>query len=249
MGCDLGNYRTASLHTFICGGCPTAEHFFDNKSNMNRETCVFYASWLDAIEAMPDNVRGEALMAILKYALRGETTEKQGAMTKVIMAMAKPVIDTNNKRYENGCKGGEYGKLGGRPKSAENPKETPKKPQENPKETPNGNLGVSVNVNDNVNVNVNDNESVCDKSHNNAPTHTLTHEEEIFNNFISWCEEHAPSVNKFREPLTLDQFVWLASTYKTPLLKRCAAELHNKDAYKKNVRAITAWKSFMAKIV
>lgn len=27
MGCELGNYRTASLHTFICGGCPTAEQF------------------------------------------------------------------------------------------------------------------------------------------------------------------------------------------------------------------------------
>ena len=81
----------------------------------NRDSCVFYASWLDAIEAMPDNVRGEALMAILVYALRGETTEKQGAMTKVIMAMVKPQIEANNKRYENGCKGGEYGKLGGRP--------------------------------------------------------------------------------------------------------------------------------------
>ena len=29
MGCEIGNYRTASLHTFICGGCPTAEQFFD----------------------------------------------------------------------------------------------------------------------------------------------------------------------------------------------------------------------------
>ena len=32
MGCEIGNYRTASLHTFICGGCPTAEHIF-NKIN------------------------------------------------------------------------------------------------------------------------------------------------------------------------------------------------------------------------
>ena len=111
----------------------------------NRDSCVFYASWLDAIEAMPDNVRGEALMAILVYALRGETTEKQGAMTKVIMAMVKPQIEANNKRYENGCKGGEFGKLGGRPKK----EITPNKPQENP-------------YNDNVNDNDNDKDKVTE---------------------------------------------------------------------------------------
>ena len=90
----------------------------------NRDSCVFYASWLDAIEAMPDNVRGEALMAILVYALRGETTEKMGAMTKVIMAMVKPQIEANNKRYENGCKGG-------RPKVEKNQTETKPKPKRN----------------------------------------------------------------------------------------------------------------------
>ena len=231
MGCEIGNYRTASLHTFICGGCPTAEQFFD-KSNMNRETCVFYASWLDAIEAMPEGVRGEALMAILKYALRGETTEKQGAMTKVIMAMAKPVIDTNNKRYENGCKGGEYGKLGGRPKSAENPKETPNKPQENP-------------YNDNVNDNVNDNESVCDKSHNNALTHT---HEEIFEKFKIQCEKVAPLALDFKEPLTVEQFAKLYDKYGWQKIAQCATELHNKEANKKNRRAYTAWKAFIEKI-
>ena len=245
MGCEIGNYRTASLHTFICGGCPTAEQF-SRKSNMNRETCVFYASWLDAIEAMPEGVRGEALMAILKYALRGETTEKQGAMTKVIMAMAKPVIDTNNKRYENGCKGGEYGKLGGRPKSAENPKETPKKPQENPKKTPNGNLGVSVNVNDNDNVNVNDNESVCDKSHNNAPTHTLTHEG--FEKFIDFCRAKAPLSLAFEEQLSVDMFDWLVAKYGLYKVQCCASDLHNKEAYKKNRNANNTYKRWIKNI-
>ena len=210
----------------------------------NRDSCVFYASWLDAIEAMPDNVRGEALMAILKYALRGEATEKQGAMTKVLMAMAKPVIDTNNKRYENGCKGGEYGKLGGRPKTAENPKETPKKPQENPKETPKGKLGVSVNdnVNDNDNDNVND--SVCDKSHK---THAHTHAE-IFEKFKCQCKAVAPLALEFREPLTVEQFAKLYDTYGWQKVARCATELHNKEAYKKNRRAYTAWQAFIEKI-
>lgn len=211
-----------------------------------RETCVFYASWFEAIETMPEAAQSEAYRAVLTYALRGVETAKQGAMTKLIMAMVRPVIDTNNKRYENGCKGGEFGKLGGRPKKVENPKETPKKPQENPKETPYATFGVSVNVNENVNVNVNDNECVCDKSHNNAHTHTRS---EIFQKFISWCDINAPLANAFKEPLTQEHFDWLYSTYKGEKMKRCAAELHNKEACVKNRRAITAWKAYMAKIV
>lgn len=103
---------------------------------IQRETCAFHLSWFEAIETLPKAVQGEAYRAIMMYALRGVEIEEQGQMTRLIMAIAKPVIDTNNKRYENGCKGGEYGKLGGRPitpkKPQNNPKETPKKPQNNP---------------------------------------------------------------------------------------------------------------------
>lgn len=103
---------------------------------INRETCVFHSSWFEAIETLPKAVQGEAYRAIMMYALRGVEIEEQGQMTRLIMAIAKPVIDTNNKRYVNGCKGGEFGKLGGRPKTPKkpqnNPKETPKKPQNNP---------------------------------------------------------------------------------------------------------------------
>ena len=204
----------------------------------NRDSCVFYASWLDAIEAMPDNVRGEALMAILVYALRGETTEKMGAMTKVIMAMVKPQIEANNKRYENGCKGG-------RPKVEKNQNETKPKPNGNQNETKK-NQTVTYNDNDNVNVNVNVNESVCDKSHNNAPTHTLA---EKFENFKIWCEAVAPLALNFKEPLTIENFEWLYNTYGAKKLQQCAADLHNKEAHKSNRRAISAWKKFMANIV
>ena len=186
-------------------------------------------------------------MAILVYALRGETTEKMGAMTKVIMAMVKPQIEANNKRYENGCKGGEFGKLGGRPrkeitpnKPQENPKITPNKPQENPY-----NVNDNDNDNDNVNVNDNVNESVCDKSHNNAHTHTHAKK---FENFIIWCEAVAPLALLFKEPLTVEDFAWLYDKYGAPKVKQCAADLHNKEAYKKNRRAITAWKAFITKI-
>ena len=199
---------------------------------------MFYASWLDAIEAMPDNVRGEALMAILVYALRGETTEKQGAMTKVIMAMVKPQIEANNKRYENGCKGGEFGKLGGRPKK----EITPNKPQENPKITPNKPQENPYNDNVNDNYNVNDNESECEK---NAHAHT---HEEIFEKFKIQCEKVAPLALDFKEPLTVEQFAKLYDKYGWQKVAQCATELHNKEANKKNRRAYTAWQAFIEKI-
>ena len=205
---------------------------------MQRETCVFYASWFEAIETMPEAAQSEAYRAVLTYALRGVETAKQGAMTKLIMAMVRPVIDANNKRYENGCKGG-------RPKAEKpnhNQNETKTKPNHNQNETTSQvRLGDNVNENENVN----DNESVCDKSHNSAHAHTHAKK---FENFKIWCEAVAPLSLAFKEPLTVEDFAWLYDKYGAPKVKQCAAELHNKEAHKKNRRAITAWKAFIGKI-
>ena len=234
---------------------------------MNRETCVFYASWLEAVETMPEAAQGEALKAILTYALRGEEAAKQGAMTKMLMAMVRPIIEANNKRYENGCKGG-------RPKQEKpnhNQTETKTKPNHNQTETktkPNhnqtitkpkpkrnqtettsairlgDNVNVNVNVNDNDNDNDNVNDSVCDKSHK---THAHTHEE-IFEKFKIQCQAVAPLALEFREPLTVEQFAKLYDTYGWQKVAQCATELHNKEANKKNRRAYTAWQAFITKI-
>lgn len=117
-----------------------------------RESFIFYRSFYEALEGMDKESQADCLMALAKYALTGETGEMK-PIVKMFLMMAKPQIDANNKRFENGCKGGEFGKLGGRPRKTpieekeenENPKITPKKPLKNPTETPN--------VNDNVNVN------------------------------------------------------------------------------------------------
>lgn len=204
-----------------------------------RDSCVFYASWLDAAEAMPDSVRGEFLMAALRYALRGETTENMGAMTRALMAMVMPQIEANNRRYENGCKGG-------RPKSEQpnnNQTETKPKPKRNQTKTK-ANQTVTYNDNDNVNdnVNVNDNESVCEK---NAHTHAHT---ELFQKFIIWSKQYAPLSLAFKEPLTQEHFEYLHRTYGAERMKRCAADLHNKEAHKRNRRAITTWQKFIEKM-
>ena len=112
-----------------------------------RESFVFYRSFFEALVGMDKESQADCLMAIADYALNGTEPTLTPAV-RMFFTLIKPQLDANNQRFENGCKGAEFGKLGGRPKKPqENPKETPKKPQENPKQTPN--------VNDNVNVNVN----------------------------------------------------------------------------------------------
>ena len=123
---------------------------------------IFYQSFYDALKELPDDLRLSMYDAISTYALTGEAPEMSG-VGKAVFLLIKPQLDANAQRYENGCKAGEFGALGGRPKKPQenpketprkpqrNPKETPKKPQENPKETPNEN--ENENVNENVNVN------------------------------------------------------------------------------------------------
>ena len=117
---------------------------------MERESFVFYSSFLKAIRAIKKrDIQAELALAIIEYGITGETTEC-GEVVSVAMELIKPQIEANNQRYINGKKGAEHGIKGGRPRKEnpqENPTETPKKPLKNPTETPN--------VNDNVNVNDN----------------------------------------------------------------------------------------------
>ena len=111
---------------------------------MERESFVFYSSFLKAIRAIKKrDIQAELALAIIEYGITGETTEC-GEVVSVAMELIKPQIEANNQRYINGKKGAEHGIKGGRPKK-ENPTETPKKPLKNPTETPN----VNDNVNDN----------------------------------------------------------------------------------------------------
>ena len=96
---------------------------------MERDSFVFYASFLEAINEIPNANQLKVYQAIANFAIKGiEPTDLRG-IEKAVFVLIKPQIVANNKRYANGCKGAEYGAKGGRPK-------TPKEPQENPKKTP-----------------------------------------------------------------------------------------------------------------
>lgn len=127
-----------------------------------RDSMVFYRSFLTALKSLPDDLRAEVLMDILSYGLDGIEPQSNDGVCRAIFELVRPQIDANNQKYVNGCKGAEYGKMGGRPRKSsdsKNPSETPKKPLKNPNETPNDNVNDNVNVNDNDNVNENENEN------------------------------------------------------------------------------------------
>ena len=116
---------------------------------MTRKSFIFYRSFYEAIANLDDDTRLACYDAILAFGMDGEEIELEG-VAKSIFTLIKPQLEANNRRYENGCKGAEYGSLGGRPKknveedpeqisegdnlenplgdNLENPKKTPKKP-------------------------------------------------------------------------------------------------------------------------
>ena len=72
---------------------------------MNRDAFVFYKSFHEALEPMEPEQYKRVMVGITNYALNGEEPELSG-MEKSIFLLIKPQIDANQKRYDNGRKGG-----------------------------------------------------------------------------------------------------------------------------------------------
>lgn len=70
------------------------------------DSFVFYRSFLDAINEMNDSERLEAFEAICNYAIYGKDTAVESPIARVLMYSAKPLIDSNREKRENGKKGG-----------------------------------------------------------------------------------------------------------------------------------------------
>ena len=114
-----------------------------------RDSFVFYRSFYEAIKLLPKKYQHICFQQLCEYALNDKPLEGLPGTVEAILKSFKPQIDANNRRYENGLKGG-------RPKGNQN--ETKPKPKHNQTETkPKRN--DNDNVNDNVNVNVNDNDN------------------------------------------------------------------------------------------
>jgi len=80
------------------------------KNNMNemmeRDSFVFYPSFLDSIELLPVEEQLKAYKLIAYYGIYGEVPEGEQSVANVILYMAMPSIDHAKKNRKNGAKGG-----------------------------------------------------------------------------------------------------------------------------------------------
>ena len=72
---------------------------------MKRDSSIFYRSFYEAINDLPDENQLEVYKSIFEYTLNFNEIELNG-LSKTIFTLIKPQLDANNKRYENGSKGG-----------------------------------------------------------------------------------------------------------------------------------------------
>lgn len=105
-----------------------------------RDSTVFYRSFFEAVKELPAEQFKACVSAIMEYALDGKEPESSG-IEKTVYLMAKPQIDANNKRYQNGTKGG-------RPKTETKPNANQMLTERKPKQR-----DIEPNENDNVNEN------------------------------------------------------------------------------------------------
>lgn len=108
-----------------------------------RDSFIFYKSFYNALQDLPDEDRLSVLDAMMAYQF-DDTASPCVGIPKAIFTLIKPQLDANNRRYENGTKGGRPPK--------HNHEETKKEPRNNLTETkPKANENVNGNDNGNVN--------------------------------------------------------------------------------------------------
>lgn len=105
---------------------------------------MFYRPFKESMRDLSDKDKLIMYEAITDYALDLKEPDLEG-FPKVVFDLMRPMLDNNIKRWQNGCKGGEYGMKGGAPKGNQNakkrnnPKTTANQPQNNPDITPKAN--------------------------------------------------------------------------------------------------------------
>jgi len=139
---------------------------------MERDSMVFYASFLEGILELPEELQLEAFKAVIFYGIAGEEYQGNG-LVNIVYKMAKPQIDANIKKSTSGKKGGRpnqkpmvsesetYGYESEKPMVMK--KKTIGYESQNHRlqnQKPNVNVNDNVNVNENVNVNANVNDNV-----------------------------------------------------------------------------------------
>ena len=87
-----------------------------------RDSFVFYRSYAAQLRKLNPEQFKKVMETIFDYALDGIEVEDDNSVESIIFGLIKPQLEANNKRYENGCRGG-------RPKQNDETKPKPNKNQ------------------------------------------------------------------------------------------------------------------------
>lgn len=192
---------------------------------MSRDSFVFYISFYNAICELPTDMQINLYNAIMRYSFFNEAPELD-AVSRAIFKLIRPQIDANNVKYENGCKGGQFGKRGGAPKGNQNAR---KQPQNNPKTTRNDNVNVNDNVNDNVCVTAHAKE-FCTKYGIAVDTPKDTHTENL--DFRALDTAYSKSSKFLQKCASSLRLSWIVKNYDTILSGKfddCVADKKQKS--------------------
>ena len=89
-----------------------------------KNSFIFKKSYFDVMSELGSSTQSKVYQAIFDYVFKGKIINLTGE-AKAIFILIKQMIDCDNKKHntalENGKKGAEYGKLGGRPRKTINP--------------------------------------------------------------------------------------------------------------------------------
>lgn len=166
---------------------------------MERDSFIFYNSFRSALKDVPKEIKYEVYDAIIEYGITNQTPTELSVYANMAFALILPQLEANQRRYENGKKGGRPTKEKTEIKPKRNLNETKVKPNKN--DNVNKNVNDNDNKKDNVNVNVNEKELKV------AEATTLIQEDVRFVNFKNWLSENAPRVLKMTEPITQEQYL------------------------------------------
>ena len=106
---------------------------------------IFYRSFYEAVSMLDDENRLAMYDAIMNYALNGSEPKLSGPVA-AMFELVRPQVDANNRKFDNGCKGGRpKNQTETKPKPTNNQSITKAKPTNNqPKTNPKPNVNVNV---------------------------------------------------------------------------------------------------------
>jgi len=118
----------------------------------NKKSFVLYSDLIHTVEKLPDKDAGELFKHLLRY-VNDQNPETDNLLVDAIFQHIKQQLKRDLVKYEErGDRSRENGKLGGRPKNPEKPKETQRTQQVNlePRKPDSVNVSVNDNVTDSV---------------------------------------------------------------------------------------------------